>query len=61
MTVSDYNKAVDLFADGIFRFAYKHLKNESMAKDIVQETFAKVWEKKEDVASEKSKSYFGAY
>lgn len=57
MTVRQYNEAVDLFSDNIFRFALKHLKNEMSAKDIVQETFTKVWIKHEEVSFEKAKSY----
>ena len=57
MTTKEYNKAVDQFSDNIFRFAMKHLKNEMSANDIVQETFLKVWAKKEDVSFEKVKSY----
>lgn len=57
MTTKEYNLAVDLYADNLFRFALKHLKNEMSARDIVQETFEKVWVKHEDVAAEKAKSY----
>ncbi|MBU2020187.1 MAG: RNA polymerase sigma factor [Bacteroidetes bacterium] len=57
MTSRDYNMAVDQYADGVFRFALKHLKNESDARDIVQETYIKVWEKKSNIAGEKVKSY----
>jgi RNA polymerase sigma factor (sigma-70 family) len=57
MTSKEYNLAVDEFSDNIFRFALKHLKNEMSAKDIVQETFTKVWIKHEEVAYEKVKSY----
>lgn len=57
MTVRQYNEAVDLFSDNIFRFALKHLKNEMSAKDVVQETFTKVWIKHEEVSFEKAKSY----
>jgi len=57
MTRKEYNSSVEEFADGIFRFALKHLRNEMSAKDIVQETFAKVWVKHEEVAYEKAKSY----
>ena len=41
----------------IFRFALKQLRNEMSAKDIVQETFTKVWVKHEDVEYAKVKSY----
>ena len=57
MTTREYNLAVDEDSDNIFRFALKHLKNEMSAKDIVQETFTKVWSKHEEVSYEKVKSY----
>jgi len=57
MTAKEYNIAIDEYSDNIFRFALKHLKNEMSAKDIVQETFTKVWEKHDQVSFEKVKSY----
>jgi RNA polymerase sigma-70 factor (ECF subfamily) len=57
MTTKEYNLAVDEYSDNIFRFALKQLRNEMSAKDIVQETFTKVWVKHEDVDYAKVKSY----
>jgi RNA polymerase sigma factor (sigma-70 family) len=57
MTVGEYNKAVDAFADNLFRFVLKNLKDESTAEDIVQDTFEKLWVKLEEVSAEKVKSY----
>jgi RNA polymerase sigma factor (sigma-70 family) len=57
MTRSEYNRCVDEFADGIFRFVLKNLRDEDKARDVVQETFTKVWIKVDDVSYEKSKSY----
>ncbi len=57
MTVKEYNISVDQFSDNIFRFALKLLRNEMSAKDIVQETFTKVWIKHADISFEKVKSY----
>ena len=57
MTVNDYNKAVDDYADNIYRFVIKHLKNVDVAKDVVQDTFAKVWLKYEQISVDKIKSY----
>ena len=57
MTVKEYNISVDQFSDNIFRFAFKHLRNEMSAKDIVQDTFTKVWIKHDDISFEKVKSY----
>lgn len=57
MTDSEYNKTVDLYADGIYRFALKHIKNAMSAQDIVQETYTKVWVKHKEVSFAKAKSY----
>jgi len=57
MTVKEYNISVDQYSDNIFRFALKHLRNEMSAKDIVQDTFTKVWIKHADISFEKVKSY----
>lgn len=57
MTRKEYNIAVDTYADNIYRFALKHLKNEVLAQDVVQDTFTKVWVKYEEVSYEKVKSY----
>lgn len=57
MTAREYNSAVDQYADNIYRFVLKHIKNTDVAKDIVQETFAKVWIKRDDVSFEKIRSY----
>ncbi|MBI2258376.1 MAG: RNA polymerase sigma factor [Flavobacteriia bacterium] len=57
MNVKEYNEAVDCYADSIYRFALKHLKNAMNAQDIVQETFMKVWDKHQEVDAQKVKSY----
>jgi RNA polymerase sigma-70 factor (ECF subfamily) len=48
---------VDLHADGVYRFVLKNLGNTEESKDIVQDVFAKLWEKAETVNFEKAKSY----
>jgi len=53
----EYNQLVDTYADNVYRFALKHLKNEMDAKDVVQSTYLKMWDKHETVALEKGKSY----
>lgn len=53
----EYNNAVDLFADGIYRFAVKHLRDTERAKDVVQESFARLWQRVDDVDGSKAKSY----
>lgn len=57
MDVDEYNTAVDLLADGIHRFAVKHLRDVDMAKDVVQESFARLWTKVDQVDAAKVKSY----
>ena len=49
MTVSDYNKCVDLHSNAVFRFALKQLRNPDDAKEIVQITFEKLWMKRNTV------------
>ena len=57
MTLADYNTSVDLYADGIYRFALKHLRDTDVAKDVVQESFARLWVKVDEVDGAKAKSY----
>lgn len=39
MTTNEYNKSVDKYGDRLYAFALKALKDDNMAKDIVQESF----------------------
>lgn len=57
MTVAEYNQSVDDFSDGIYRFILKNIKNHDKARDVVQDTFEKMWVKVSDVSSEKARSY----
>lgn len=57
MTTEQYNNSVDTHADGLYRFVLKNIKEEEKAKDIVQDTFEKLWIKVDNVLFEKVKSY----
>jgi RNA polymerase sigma factor (sigma-70 family) len=57
MTISEYNKSVENYSDNLYRFVLKNIKDIDKAKDIVQDTFLKFWEKRENVDVSKSKSY----
>jgi len=57
MTVEEYNGAVDAYADNLYRFVVKNLKDVAMAEDIIQDTFEKLWIKLEEVSARKVKSY----
>ena len=57
MTVEEYNRAVDAYADNLYRFVLKNLKDRHASGDIVQDTFEKLWVKLEDVSALKVKAY----
>lgn len=57
MTRKEYNQCVESYADGVYRFILKQMRDVEKARDIVQESFAKVWQKVEEVNSEKAKAY----
>lgn len=57
MTILDYNKSVEYYADALYRFILKNVKEVDCAQDILQDTFMKMWEKHKEVAAEKAKSY----
>lgn len=57
MTTADYNSCVDQHADGVYRFILKNVKDEERARDIVQDSFSKMWEKSKEIAAGKAKSY----
>jgi len=57
MTTQEYNTTVDQFANRVFAFVYKQLKDREQAQDIVQSVFSKMWEKVETIDAAKAKSY----
>jgi len=57
MTVAEYNQCVDDHSDGIFRFILRNMKNHEKAKDVVQDTYEKLWTRVSEVSYEKAKSY----
>jgi len=57
MTVEEYNISVDEYSDNIYRFILKNIRNSDKAKDIVQDTYEKLWMKVADVSFEKVRSY----
>lgn len=57
MTTQEYNQCVDQHADGVFRFILKNIKDEDKARDIVQDSFEKMWNKVADIDHTKAKSY----
>lgn len=57
MTEKEYNECVTLYADNVYRFILKNLRQEEDARDVVQSAFEKLWKNRQSVDSEKSKSY----
>ncbi len=57
MTKNEYNACVDDYADGLYRFMLKGLRNSDKAKDLVQDTFEKLWRQYDEVVREKAKSF----
>lgn len=43
MTVKEYNRSVEEFADPVYRFISSNLKDEDRADDIVQDSYEKLW------------------
>jgi len=57
MNVKEYNQSVDLYSDNVFRFILKNIKDEERARDIVQDSYEKLWRNAENVNADKVKSY----
>lgn len=57
MTDREYNECVRNYADNVYRFVLKNLRQAEDAKDVVQTSFEKLWMNREKVDSERSKSY----
>ncbi|MCW3807025.1 RNA polymerase sigma factor [Plebeiibacterium marinum] len=57
MTVKEYNNSVEAYSDNIYRFVLKNIKDSERAKDVVQDTFEKVWKNHSDISCAKVKSY----
>lgn len=60
MSIEHFNKCVDDHSDALYRFILKNIKDEEKARDIVQDSFEKLWQKLESVNPDKVKSYLFA-
>lgn len=43
MTVREYNRSVEEYADSVYRFVRGNLRDEERANDIVQDSYEKLW------------------
>lgn len=57
MTIREYNISVDKFSDDVYRFILKSINDKDVAKDIVQESYTRVWKNAADINFAKVKSY----
>ncbi len=57
MTVNDYNSCVNQHADAVFRFIVKNIHDKEKARDLVQDSFEKLWINLGQIVPEKAKSY----
>jgi len=57
MTTEEYNKTVDLYSDSVYRFILKNIRHKEKARDIVQDSFEKLWLNVAKVEFQKSRSY----
>lgn len=57
MTVEEFNQCVDLYSDNLYRFILKNIRDKEKAKDVVQDTYEKLWLKVSEVESVNAKSY----
>ena len=57
MDLDAYNRCVDTHSDALFRFALKHLCDRDNAKDIVQDSFLRLWLKLDTVDENKCRGY----
>ena len=57
MTLQEYNRAVDEYSDRVYRFILKSIGNEERAKDIVQDSYEKLWRNINSLEYNKVKSW----
>ena len=57
MTDKEYNDCVKLYADNVYRFILKNLRNEEDARDVVQGAYEKMWVSRHNVDNDKCRSF----
>jgi RNA polymerase sigma factor (sigma-70 family) len=57
MTVKEYNSAINLYSDRLYRYVLKSIRDVHKAEDIVQDSFEKLWKNISNVDGEKVKAY----
>jgi|SRR5690606_718089 len=57
MTVLEFNECVKMYADKVYRFIQKNLRNEEDTRDVVQGAFEKLWINREEVETPRADKY----
>jgi RNA polymerase sigma-70 factor (ECF subfamily) len=57
MLLNEYNHTVKEYADNLYRFVLMNIKNKEDARDIVQDTFEKLWINRDNIDLAKVKSW----
>jgi RNA polymerase sigma-70 factor (ECF subfamily) len=57
MTEKQYNELVHLYADNVFRFVVKNIRQAEDARDIVQSVYEKLWINRDKVEPLRAKSW----
>jgi RNA polymerase sigma factor (sigma-70 family) len=57
MTTKEYNLIVEQYADRVFRYIVKIIRDRERAHDLVQDSFEKLWRNCNDISYSKAKSY----
>jgi RNA polymerase sigma-70 factor (ECF subfamily) len=57
MKTRTYNTIVDTYSDDLYRYLVKNMQTKADAEDVMQITFARLWEKREEIEVERVKSW----
>jgi RNA polymerase sigma factor (sigma-70 family) len=57
VNLQEYNACVDHHSDAVYRFVLKQIRDKEAARDIVQDTFEKMWRKLDNIEAAKAKTY----
>ena len=57
MTTSEYNLIVEQYANRVYRYILKNIRDEERANDLVQDSFEKLWRNCRDISFSNAKSY----
>jgi len=60
MTVKEYNRSVEEYADPVYRFIRGNLRDEERANDIVQDSYEKLWRRVAEIDYKVVKSWLFA-